>query len=340
MEIPPGKYRLDEQIKITKPMTLRTQGTSTSTGACIDVTVCAVFFAGPVLYVQGGMLAVRGTARVSLDHIMLDGNRSARIGSKAYGECKDGKNSWGANATVLDCTSCSFTNSASIGALCATGLAWRGDNAVIQNSLFRDNGDHYDRQEWSDGLTILQSENAVVTNNIFIDNSDIGFIFGGGRNSQIKGNLIRQRNMAAFAGFMLDNFGGATSGDFTGAEISGNDIRCDKNKCLYGMNLGPHAWYQSGNITGGAVVSNVIVGGVIALNADGAGTKAHPIFIYGNRLETEPSPFAPPTPPCKSLKPAKFSACTDSSLRAGSSVPDIAQAVHGCVGQTDWSRSK
>lgn len=335
-EIPAGHYRLDKQLKVKGPKTLRTQGTAQVTESCLGTTPCATLFAGPELYEQGGLLAANATSGVVFDHIVLDGNRVARIGSNAYKGCKAGNNGWGFNAKASNCKDCSFNYSASINALCGTGFEWRGDDANIHHSIFSGNGDHFDTRVWADGLTLLQSNNAVVTDNQFIDNSDIGFIVGGGRNAKIKNNVIKQRAMRAFAGVMLDNFNGGTSGDFTGAVISDNNVQCDQDKCLYGMNLGPHAWYQSRNIFGGSVVGNIISGGAIALNVDGVGTDTDPMYISGNTLATEKNPIIPDTPPCKKLLSTTFSIGSDSHLRADSTKPSLVQTVHGCVGRTQW----
>lgn len=336
LEIPAGHYRLDKQLRVSGPKTLRTKGTEKVTESCLGTTPCATLFAGPELYEQGGLLAANATSGVVFEHIVLDGNRVARIGSNSYKACKAGKNVFGFNAKASNCKSCSFNYSASINALCGTGFEWRGDDANIYHSIFLGNGDHFDTRVWSDGLTLLQSNNAMVMDNQFIDNSDVGFIIGGGKNAQIKHNVIRQQAMTAYAGMMLDNFNGGTSGDFSGAVVSSNNIQCDQGKCLYGMNLGPHAWYQSSNITGGSVVENVISGGVIALNVDGAGTATDPIYISGNTLATEKTPNIPDTPACKKLHSTTFSVSSDSQLRINSTQPTLVQTVHGCVGRTQW----
>jgi hypothetical protein len=336
LEIPVGNYRIDRQLKVTGPKTLRTQGTSAATQGCLGTAPCATLFAGPQLREGGGMLAANATPGVVFEHVVLDGNRMARIGSAAYKECKAGKNGYGFNAKLTNCKGCAFNYSASINALCGTGLEWRGDDAVIQHSIFAGNGNHFDTRAWADGLTLLQSDNAKVADNQFIDNSDIGFIMGGGKNAVVKNNLVQQRGMRAFAGFMLDNFNGGTSGDFKGTVVSGNKVQCDQDKCLYGMNLGPHAWYQSRNISGGSVVDNVINGGVIALNVDGAGTPADAVHIQGNTLTTEGSPTIPDTPACKKLRSTPFSVSSDSELTAGSTKPALVQDINSCVGRTQW----
>lgn len=334
LELPAGNYLIDSQLKITKPIVLRTRGTSDIAEACLGSTPCATFVASPTLYTPGGLLALRSVANVTIDHLILDGNRFERmIRSQAYEKCLTGDNIYGFNAVASKCTTCSVKSSASIRALCGTAFEWLGDDAFIDNNIFSDNGDNAVRRTWSDGLTILQSENAVVTNNKFIDNSDVSLIFGGGRNSRLQNNLIRQQKMRAFAGFMMDNFNGGTSGDFTGAIISGNKIDCAPGNCFFGINIGPHPWYGSANLTGGTVSNNTVIGGTISLNIDGAGTPASPVMLFGNNL-------GPPRPVVltgcgqsfsKSIYTARFSASRDSVIESNAE-PDIWQEIHGCNG--------
>jgi parallel beta helix pectate lyase-like protein len=326
LEIPSGSYRMDNQIVINHPLTFRTSGTAGNSRRCFDGIPCASLLAAPNYFVQEGVLALRNTFNVVLDHIVIDGNRSGRVGSAAHQQCLAGQNRWGFNA-VASCTDCSFTNSVSVGALCGTGFEWVGDGATITNSLFAANGDHYSPPTWADGLTLGQSNRAVVVNNDFTDNSDIGFIFGGGQNAQVRNNRIVQARMPAFAGFMMDNFNGSSSGDFTGTIVSGNTVTCDD--CSFGMNLGPHPWYQPlRNIVGGTVTGNTVRGGKITLNVDGAGVSGNPITVFGNDL----GPAREPIPLRCEFVGTRFSASPrgDSWLSADSTAPDVEQFVH-CI---------
>ena len=65
------------------------------------------------MYTFGGMLKALNVDTVQLDHLVLDGNRSARIGSAAYQMCKSGGNTgnrYGYNAQFLGCANCSLSN--------------------------------------------------------------------------------------------------------------------------------------------------------------------------------------------------------------------------------------
>jgi hypothetical protein len=88
---------------------------------------------------------------------------------------------------------------------------------------------------------------------------------------------------------MLDNFNGGTSGDFTGAVVTGNTIMCTTHLCDFGINLGPHAWYLSPNTIGGSVHGNTVSNGKICLNIDGAGTPGSPVTVFSNALSGSPS---------------------------------------------------
>ena len=338
LELPAGKYLIENQLKIKKPMVMRTRGTSSSALACLNSVPCATLVASPALFAPGGILALRSVNNVTIDHVILDGNRSVRIAgeSQAYNKClsrEPGVKAYGFNAAASKCTNCAFKNSASIRALCGTGFEWRGDNAFIDNNIFSDNGDNSVRRTWSDGLTLIQSENAVVTNNKVSDNSDVGLIFGGGRNSRLQDNLVSQQRMRAFAGLMINNFNGGTSGDFTGTTISGNRIQCAPSKCFFGINIGQHPWSQTVNIKGGMINNNIVTGGTITLNVDGAGTQSNPLTVFDNDLGpsrsavlTECGPSSP-----KYIYTARFSASRDSLIKSDVK-PDIRQSVHGCNG--------
>lgn len=343
LELPVGTYRLTSQLVLSKAITLRTKGSANLTTACSLNMPCASLLADSNFNVKGGVLVTTpSVSGVKLDHIIIDGNRSARIGSDAYYACKDvdkvtkaqkdpadpNANRWGFNINFeKGCTNCAMTYSASNNALCGTGAGWFGDNALILNSRFLNNGDNGDARMWADGLTLSQSSNARVEGNTFTDNSDIGFIYGGGTNSMVRYNYVVQKKMRAFAGLMLDNFGpnatgtgSNTSGDFRGTTIGPNSITCDN--CYFGVNIGPHPWYKSQNLIGGTFTGNVVTGGYITLNVDGAGTPANPMTITGNTL----GPIKVASPACKvgGTPPPSvlFNASADSVLGAGSNIPN------------------
>jgi hypothetical protein len=289
LELPPGNYRMTSAIHLDKPFTLRTLGVDAGAPSCLGGPACATLVADENLLTDRGFVRIGTTSAVTVDHLVLDGNRGARLGSAAAAQCVAGNNGAGFNASTADCTGCALRGVASVRALCGTGMEWRGDSATFSGNTFGDNGSHQDQNLWSDGLTILHSDGVVVDGNLFHDNSDVDLILGGARNATIANNTIAQAKQAAFAGLMLDNFNGATPGDFTGAVVTGNTIDCGALLCDFGLELGPHAWYPSPNILGGTVMMNVISGGKFNINAQGAGTQAAPTVVYGNALGPSPA---------------------------------------------------
>ncbi len=301
LALPAGIYRVSGVVAITKSMTLTTAGVSASGGgsgaSCLayDAPRCAVLRADTT--VLPSTSATRGFVRiglgsapvsaVTLDHIVVDGNRAVRLGSAAATACASGNNGEGINIGA-SCTSCSVIGSVSARAVCGSGLEWDGDGITVENSMFVGNGDHATQNMWSDGLTIHKSDNAVVHGSRFIDNSDVGFISGGGTNAHYTSNVAMQLEQASFAAMMLDNFDNGALGKFQGSVMSGNTVVCAA-PCHFGIELGPHPWYPSPNIEGGTVSGNVVRGAYIGINAQGAGTAGSPTVITGNDLGPTPA---------------------------------------------------
>ena len=290
LEIPAGIYRMTGAVVLSRPIVLRTRGTSGASTGCLrpGAPACAVLMAATDLDVDNGFFQIADTASpVTVQHLVLDGNRLARLGSNAAAVCASGNNRRGFNAIARG-DGHGFSYNASVRALCGTGMEWRGHNATLVGNLFEGNGDHDTQMMWSDGLTIHEANNSTVSNNLMRDNTDVDLILGGGSHTGVTGNRIEHVNEAAFAGLMLDNFNGGTSGDFVGADVSGNTVACGAQLCDFGINLGPHAWYLSANTLGGAVHGNSVTNGKIGLNIDGAGTVAHPVVVYQNSLTGSP----------------------------------------------------
>ena len=290
LQIPAGTYGMGSQVIINKPMTLRTSGTAGSTQSCEAIN-CAVLRALPSFNVNGGgFLAVEGTSDVTIDHIVLDGNRANRLGTTAASQCAAGSNRWGYNARMSNCGFCRFTYNVSRNTLCGTALEFSGDDAVISNNTLRNNGQNSQTNMWADGITIHFSDRANVTHNTIMDSSDIGLILGGGRNAYVANNSISQPGQVVFGGLMLDNFNGSAHGDFTGAIVTQNTIDCGAvRNCHFGINLGPHPWYLSTNILGGSVYGNTVTNARQGINVDGAGTAASPLVLYGNSVTGSPA---------------------------------------------------
>lgn len=289
LSLPPGIYGIGTQVLISKPFTLQTQGLAGSPAGCEEAgTSCAVLKALASFNDSGGgFLAVDRAHDVTIDHLILDGNREARLGTTAASQCAAGNNRYGFNARMSDCTFCQFINNVSKNALCGSALEFRGNDAVITNNVFRANGQNSVSNMWSDGLTVHFSDRARIADNVFVDNSDVALIVGGGRDAVVQHNSISQPGQVAFAGLMLDNFNGGTSGDFTGALVTGNTIDCSAARnCHFGIELGPHPWYLSANLVAGDVHGNTVTSARQGINVEGAGTAAAPLLLYGNTVSS------------------------------------------------------
>ena len=287
IEIPPGTYVLYRQVIVSTPLTIRTAGSGGTLLSCAaNAAQCAVLVAAPDLLAMWGPLVVWSTNNVSLEHLVIDGNRSARAASTAAGFCLTRSNTFGFNASVLDCRDCTLDDVVSAHALCGTGMVWSGARATIQRSAFVSNGDA-SRGMWSDGLTLIYAPESVVRDNQLVDNSDIALIIGYGVNSRVERNVVMQRMQPAFAGLMLHNFNSTdlrTSGDFRGAIVSDNTVDCGPQLCVFGIEVGPGPWSKKLIVIGGDVHDNAVRGAKVGINVDGAGTRGAPVAVRRNAV--------------------------------------------------------
>ena len=328
LALPPGIYRLSGVLGIDHPMTLTTSGTSGAAG-CLDWATlpCAVFRADASAAPNGqrgffrlGTLATQ-VSQVTLDHVVIDGDRAARLGSAMATACAQGNNGEGINVGA-NCANCTVAHSGSARAICGTGMEWDGDGIHVTDSVFLGNGDHATQNMWSDGLTIHKSDGAVVDHSSFIDDSDVGFISGGGKNASYTQNVAEQLSQTSFAAMMLDNFDNAALGDHTGAVLSDNLVACPAG-CHFGIELGPHPWYPSPNILGGTVSGNTVVGANIEINAQGAGTVGAPTVVTNNTLGATPASAAFTCGTVSGLSPLNVSSESVVDLKGGSATGSI-----------------
>lgn len=280
--LPAGVYLMDAQLVLANAITLQTSGLAGNGATCLQGASCAVLRAAAGLNVSGGIVRLTSAAGVILDHLVVDGNRAARLGSAAATQCAAGANTYGFNALADNCAGCSFTHSASVQALCGSGFVWVGDNATVTHSFIANNGDHNTTNMWADGLTLLRSASAVVEDNRFEDNSDVDLILGGSTNASVRRNTVVHAGQPSFAGLMLDNFNASTPGDFTGTTVEANSIQCANHLCDFGVEVGPSPWYASANILGGTVTGNTVINAKQGINVAGAGTAASPLVLFGN----------------------------------------------------------
>ena len=330
LQIPVGTYKISGTVFINKPMTFRTAGTAGAAGNCEAAGVaCAVLKADPNLNVTSGLLNVSSN-NVILDHLIVDGNRNARLGGPAASTCIGGNNRAGTNIFVSGCTNCRFTKSVTREALCGTALSWVGDGARITNSVVRNNGNGITRRLWADGLTLLKSNNATVNNNLFVNNSDVALILGGSTNSTVAGNTIQQNDRVVFAAFMLSNFNNSQPGIFTGTTIRNNTISCGNFWCDFGIMLGHHPWQVTNTLVGGTVRNNSVTNAWQPINIDGAGTAASPITVYGNTING----FSVRTVGCGPGQTSAYNINTGDSVvnRNGDTTPITQRPWHTCSG--------
>ena len=373
LRLQPGTYRVTEQLRIEKPITLCTADSPDESGGCLDSPCdlsdpgsnCARLLADRALAATSGFLVAQNTSDVRIDHIVLDGNRGERVYdapgrlSSTASRCKEGDTRAGMNASFLGCQSCQFLGSASIGAVCGSALQWVGRDAIIVESAFLDNGQNSqqssDNYLWADGLTLLDSEGARVEANVFRDNTDVALIVGNAPGASILGNRIVQERETAFAGLMLDNFDGSQCGDFRGAIVRNNTVRCDSSPrrlCFFGIQLGPHPWYlpstlaprcgspapEGANLKGGTVNGNSVEGAAQGIDVDGAGSPSFPLRIYDNSTSGAAASFNFPACGARPTSSHNATPSPDSEVdrrRADGSLDPTTytdQLFHVCVG--------
>lgn len=283
VQLQPGLYRIGTGLTIAKSLTLTTIGAPAPCSP--NSPFCATLQATPAMYQVGGIILVSAPGGVHLDHIIIDGNRAARLSSRAASECSTGANNRyaGLNALITGCTGCSFTNSVTMNSLCASGMVVAGAGFQVVLSTINNNGDHFTQNMWSDGLTLTNCPGLIVDSCQFSDNTDVDLIMGNGPVT-VTNNYVRHTACCpSFAAMMLDNFDSSTPGIFVGSMITANHILC-AGHCCFGIEVGPHPWYQSQNIAGGNVTGNEIMGAGVLINVDGAGTPANPTIIGPNDL--------------------------------------------------------
>jgi hypothetical protein len=262
LELAPARYAVSRAIPIDRPITIRTRGVREDDARCERVPAggtarCAAIVASPSFAASGGFLtSLAPNANLVLDHLVVDGNRAARLTTPSADQCRAGDNQYGVNADIRSCTSCFVTGSVFDDALCGTGLhVW---NVHVVNSLFADNGTHTNDMLWADGLTAGFCHGTYTVNNDFIDNTDVGLIFGSGNDCVGRGNTIQHTGDPSKGSIVaMSIFTWFTTGPYFGSDFAYNDIDCN-GQCGVGLGLGsdgamgPHSTF----IEGGSVHDN------------------------------------------------------------------------------------
>lgn len=341
LALPPGRFLIARQIVLARPMTISTWGKSEADPPCAvdDVAgTCFTLVASADFLImdpaQPGLLWVPPSAAgATLDHLIVDGNNLARLGSAAANRCTGAglteppQITYGYNVTVA-ADGVRLLNSVSRNALCGTGMEVDGKQSLtIVNNHFASNGLHDRFLLWADGLTVTDAVDSVITDNHASDNSDIDIILGGCRGCIVRRNLVTHGDSqtgSSFAAFMLTVWPPpsvpSSTGDFTGADIADNRIDCGPGKrCGFGLDIGTDAWVPDGPLAGGAVHDNVIRNAQQGLNV------AHTtgvVRLYDNVVEACGGVFVTACGP-RTLGAYNISP-TSVVDRSGDDVPDVA----------------
>ena len=289
LELAPGVYRVSRQIRITRPLTLKTEGKSPSDPRCgfPHGEGCAQLKATAALELQGtrGFFVVAPSAAgTTIDHLVFNGDRSSRMSSSAAAACRPPVSFNGAGMNLhIEASNLAFTNNLVENAVCGAGLEFTpARNARIEKNTFANNGVHDQEGLWSDGLTIHRLDDSAIKDNEFIDNTDVDLIFGGCSNCVIQRNTIRHTASfagSAFAALMIHSWPPGP-GVFTGADVSRNTVDCGPSRgCGFGLLIGGDPWYMV-ETYGGSYHDNSVA------NAQQGFAIAHAndIVIYNNRV--------------------------------------------------------
>jgi hypothetical protein len=288
LALEPGRYSLAGQLLMERSIGLGTAGRVGTSPCTAEASHgCAEFFALPALDTRFGMILA--TTAVTIDHIVLHGNRQGRSGTHAHQMCSTlTDNAYGFNGT-LQCSGCSMVDSVSMFALCGTGLLVTapGVGVTLARNTFAYNGVHTTQNLWADGLTVHDSDGGIYENNTFVDNTDIDLIFGGCRGCKIRNNVVLHTADpagGAFAAIMIQKWP-STSGCYEAVEITGNSVDCGPLRaCGSGLYIGSESWYPEtpyGTLTEGQT-SGEITGNTVVNAMNALYIAARGLAIYGN----------------------------------------------------------
>lgn len=302
VELPPGVYTIASQIRIGKPLTLRTQGKTVSSPKCqTSDPSCAELVTSPLFGTNTvpadrnrNFVALFSGSDITVNHIIFNGNRANRLNTHAAAACAAVTNADGKWLVRSESTSNStFAGNVVKNALCGSGweFSYVGKD-VAQSVLFINNtsaynGDHGKRNMWSDGFTVHDAKNMRFEGNTVVNGTDVDVVFGGCQNCIIRNNTIMHNDefpRSSFAALVLHAWPG-TSGNYTGTTVDHNTIDCGLHfGCGFGLSYGAHAWYVTPSF-GGSIHDNVIAHAQQGINIDGDdGKPIHDVAIYNNTV--------------------------------------------------------
>lgn len=280
LELPVGVYNIKSQLKISKPITILTEGTAHIHGTCLvtDALNCATIKAHKDFQPSNAAneflaaLVLPEVSNVTFRSIVIDGNKSSRTCATAR-----------SFNILANGNSFNFFYGASINALCGTGLSATGLGTTIAYGNFSDNG--YADKNVSDGISV-NGKNPTVMNNIIRNNTDVDLIFWGSENANVHFNKIEhyKNNQESYAGLMLNTWDQSEElSNFVNSEFSYNDINCNSKLCGFGIQIGEGPWRQTATeIYGGVVKNNKINGAIQGINIFRAGRTNNPVTVGGN----------------------------------------------------------
>lgn len=289
LDIEPGHYWLSAKVTLGHPMGFRTRGRAGTAPCTADATHgCAELIIMPAFHEELGVMMA--TATVTVDHIVINGNRGERSSTASAAECTSvpTKNSFGYNASFL-ANGSTLQDSVSMYALCGSGwvVGAPASGLTIVRNTFAYNGVHTVFQLWSDGLTVLEADHTTIAGNRFIDNSDVDLILGGCPYCVIQNNTVTHTgdaNAGSFVAIMIQKWPN-TSGSYEGVDVSANQVDCGPlRNCGSGLYIGSESWYTGtpygSTVPGtasGVITNNNVVNAMNALYIAAQG-----LGIYGN----------------------------------------------------------
>lgn len=278
LELPAARYTLRTQLRIVKPIRIRTAGIAGTAPNCHDLPAgkCATLTVDLDGAPNPNIMPIEMVAKgVSVSHLIFEGTGGANV----VAACKSayhrplggGMRVLGSQFAIRKSVLRNFT--------CYTTMEVldRAKTLTIEDNRVGPNGDHRPGDIWTDGITIHDSADSIVRRNVFVDNTDVQLIFGGCQRCKIQDNVFFHTGRfsgASFAEIMLQAFP-STTGNYVGTVVSGNKIDCRrKHLCGYGIMIGANPWKAGENprypgaMFGGAVVDNTIANALIGINID------------------------------------------------------------------------
>jgi hypothetical protein len=301
-----GVYRMDAPVTVDRGLTLTSVGAQGLPLTCLasEAPPCAELRASPSLNVPDGLLRLVG-ADITLDHLVLNGNRRARVGTASWTECGrlGGNRRMGFTSVATRCDRCRVQFNAIVGTLCGSSLELGGDDAVIRDNSFLDSGDPQEAAgpefipRISDGFSVTGARYSVLSN-LVQDATDQAIILFDGPGAVVEFNEVRQTDEArpVYSGITIDNSGLDGRGNFVGAEIRGNRVICSdggprERNCHFGIAIGSGPWRPPPTtaVKGPAVHGNVVRHARQGIVVEGAGVEGAPVRVWNNDVaDSEP----------------------------------------------------